>query len=45
MVVVLAIITIINYIKSGDVSRLNPGVVEMLKKMGESGEYPMPLFG
>lgn len=31
VVVVLAIITIINYIKSGDVSRLNPGVVEMLK--------------
>ncbi|MBQ9984084.1 MAG: hypothetical protein IJP29_05795 [Lachnospiraceae bacterium] len=30
-VVVLAIITIVNYIKSGDVSRLNPGVVEMLK--------------
>lgn len=31
VVVVMAIITIVSFIKSGDVSRLNPGAVEMLK--------------
>ena len=31
VVIALSIIAIVNYIKSGDVSRLNPGVVEMLK--------------
>ena len=31
MVIVMAIIAIVNYIKSGDVSRLNPSVIEMLK--------------
>lgn len=31
VVIVLSIIAIVNYIKAGDVSHLNPGVVEMLK--------------